>query len=306
VPSLAGATVRQLRVLPHGASQGWVPGDRLFLQHGPINLVVKAWGEGQSVDEAYAQLIDVFPDWLGGLVDELPRLRMTEPCSVGPPEGEIARRMVSAVAACKAVGISPMAAVAGAVADQACRCLAAFDGVHKAYVNNGGDISVHLGPGQRLLVGLVPDLEAALLQGEIELPASSVVRGVATSGWQGRSHSLGIADAVTVLATDAVRADAAATSIGNAVDVPFDGIGRVPARDLDADSELGERLVTVAVPYLPHELRAEALAAGVAEAVRLRSERVIQSAALSLQGAWRLTGSEGLWSPGVPLAEPAA
>ena len=306
MPSLAGAMARQIRGLPYGASQGWLPGERLFLQHGPINLVVKAWGEGQSVDEAYAGLIDVFPYWLGGLVDELPRLRMTEPCSVKPPEGEIARRMVSAVVACKAMGVSPMASVAGAVADQARRCLAAFDGVHKAYVNNGGDISVHLDAGQRLLVGLVPALEVALLQGEVNLPASSVVRGVATSGWQGRSHSLGIADAVTVLATDAVRADAAATLIANAVDVSFGGIGRVPARDLDTDSELGERLVTVAVPDLPYELRAEALAAGVAEAVRLRSEGVIQSAALSLQGAWRLMDRDGSWSPGVPLAEPAA
>ena len=41
----------------------------------------------------------------------------------------------------------------------------------------------------------------------------SPVRGVATSGWRGRSHSLGIADSVTVLAATAAMADAAATVI---------------------------------------------------------------------------------------------
>ena len=46
------------------------------------------------------------------------------------------------------------------------------------------------------------------------------MRGIATSGWRGRSFSLGIADAVTVLAATAAEADAAATMIANAVDLP--------------------------------------------------------------------------------------
>ena len=46
------------------------------------------------------------------------------------------------------------------------------------------------------------------------------MRGIATSGWRGRSFSLGIADAVTVLAATAAEADAAATVIANAVDLP--------------------------------------------------------------------------------------
>ena len=92
------------------------------------------------------------------------------------------------------------------------------------------------------------------------------MRGVATSGWQGRSHSLGIADAVTVLARCAAVADAAATLIANAVDVDHPGIRREPARVLDEDSDLGDRPVTVAVPALDPETIDAALDAGAHDA----------------------------------------
>ena len=82
------------------------------------------------------------------------------------------------------------------------------------------------------------------------------VRGIATSGWRGRSFSLGIADAVTVVARTAAMADAAATMVANAVDLAHPGIRRRPACDLHCDSDLGQRLVTVAVPVLtPGDLR---------------------------------------------------
>jgi ApbE superfamily uncharacterized protein (UPF0280 family) len=85
------------------------------------------------------------------------------------------------------------------------------------------------------------------------------VRGIATSGWRGRSQSLGIADAVTVLARTAAAADAAATLVANAVDIEHPSIRRLPARDVKHDSDLGERLVTVAVEPLPATAIARAL-----------------------------------------------
>ena len=75
--------------------------------------------------------------------------------------------------------------------------------------------------------------------------ADDPVRGIATSGRHGRSFSLGIADAVTVLAKTAAQADAAATVIANAVDLPgHPAILRRPACELQPDSDLGDRLVT--------------------------------------------------------------
>ncbi len=90
------------------------------------------------------------------------------------------------------------------------------------------------------------------LLGRAAIRAGDGIRGIATSGWRGRSHSLGIADAVTVLAATASAADAAATIIANAVDLPgHPAIARRPARALSPDSDLGTRLVTVGVGALP-------------------------------------------------------
>jgi hypothetical protein len=76
---------------------------------------------------------------------------------------------------------------------------------------------------------------------QAEVRYESPVRGIATSGWRGRSFSLGIADSVTVLAATAAEADAAATIIANAVDVAHAGIiVRRPACSLKDDSDLGD------------------------------------------------------------------
>ena len=292
----AGAAMRAGRhvtPLAHGATASWLDDDRLFLQHGPINLIVRAGGSAPAVDGAYRALIGVFPDWLGALVEELPRLRSPESPRLALPAGPIARRMVAAVRACAGAFVTPMAAVAGSVADEAAAVLAAQPGIEHAYVNNGGDIALHLEPGARLSVGVVPTLRDAIPRARIEIAPDSAVRGVATSGWQGRSHSLGIADAVTVLARSAALADAAATLIANAVDVDHPGIRREPARALDEDSDLEDLPVTVAVPALEVEYIEAALAAGAVAARALKARGVIEGTALTAQGRWRVLEDHG-------------
>ena len=289
--------------LAHGATVSWLDGGRLFLQHGPINLIVRAGGPAPAIGVAYRSLIDVFPDWLGVLVDELPRLRRPESPRLARPAGPIARRMTAAVRACTTGFITPMAAVAGAVADEAAAALAAQPDIEHAYVNNGGDIALYLGPGTRLSVGVVPSLREAIPRARIEVASASAVRGVATSGWQGRSHSLGIADAVTVLARNAAIADAAATLVANAVDVDHPGIRREPASALDEESDLGDRPVTVAVPALEPEAADAALDAGMRAASALRVRGVVEGAALAVQGRWRvLADPETGLSPLGPVA----
>ena len=296
----AGAAVRAGRhvtPLAHGATASWLDGGRLFLQHGPINLIVRAGGPAPAVADAYRALIDAFPGWLGEMVEELPRLRSPESPRLALPAGPIARRMVAAVRACSGGFVTPMAAVAGSVADEATAVLAAQPGVEHAYVNNGGDIALHLEPGARLSVGVVPTLRDAIPRARIEVASDSAVRGVATSGWQGRSHSLGVADAVTVLARNAALADAAATLIANAVDVDHPGIRREPARALDEDSDIGDLPVTVAVPALDAESIDAALDAGSQHARELRARGVIEGTALAVQGCWRVLGTPGSTAP---------
>ena len=152
---------------------------------------------------------------------------------------------------------------------------------------------LHLSPGARMSVGMVPSLREAIPRARIEIASGSSVRGIATSGWQGRSHSFGIADAVTVLARSAATADAAATLIANAVNVDHPGIRREPARALDEESDLGDRPVTVAVPALDANAIGSALDAGLKRARELRSRDAIEGAALTVQGCWRILEHPG-------------
>jgi len=116
------------------------------------------------------------------------------------------------------------------------------------------------------------------------------VRGIATSGWRGRSFSLGIADSVTVLAADAAQADVAATLVANQVYIQHPAVRRAPADSLKDDTDLGSRLVTVDVGALPQAAIDAALDRGAAYARRLCDDGAIQGAVLMLQGAVRVAG----------------
>ncbi|MEJ2173486.1 MAG: UPF0280 family protein [bacterium] len=269
-----------------GASCERLTDGRLHCQHGPIELVIEAWGDAPEVERAYAQAERRFASILEGLVAELPALRrpISNPDVVG---GIVARRMVDAVLPYRDVFITPMAAVAGAVADAVLESMLQTRRLRKAIVNNGGDIAFHLAPGTSLSTGIVADIAAPALGAISLIDASSPVRGIATSGWRGRSHSLGIADAVIVLARTAAEADAAATLIANATNVEHPLIIRAPARSLREDSDLGERLVTVDVPRLPSSLIDAALTAGAACAEHMRAQGLIEAALLVLQGRAR-------------------
>jgi ApbE superfamily uncharacterized protein (UPF0280 family) len=257
---------------------------RLHLQHGPIDLIVEAFAEDTAeVEAAYRQAIGRFDDVLEALVTELAVLRLALGSTPPPVRGPVARRMVAACWPHRATYVTPMAAVAGAVADEVLAALVAGRSLSRAYVNNGGDIALHLADAQCFRVGLA-GIEDARLHGIADVRAGHPVRGVATSGWRGRSQSLGIADAVTVLARDAAAADAAATLVANAVNVDHPGIRRERARALRDDSDLGDLPVTVAVPPLPPDAVVNALNRGVVEARRMQARGLVHAAVLRLQG----------------------
>jgi hypothetical protein len=271
-----------------------LPDGRLHLHDGPIDLIVEAFGETGAVEGAYAAAWSRFATILDELCAELPLLR-ADPRGALAPQGSVARRMAAAVAPFHARRfLTPMAAVAGAVAEEVLEATTAGRRLARAYVNNGGDIALHLGPGEMFSIGLVDRPDRLSLIGRARIGAADRVRGVATSGWRGRSFSLGAADAVTVLAASAALADAAATLIANAVDLPgHPAIKRAPALDLDPQSDLGERRVTVAVgPLTPGEID-RALASGAAEAELWRSLGLIEATALRLGERTRLVGAGG-------------
>lgn len=268
-------------------------GSRLHLQHGPIDLIIEALGEKEAVAAAYRQAWDRFQPLLDELVDELPLLRRPFGDEHQELRGTVARRMAAAVSRFPGSFVTPMAAVAGAVADEVCDAMWPNEStLRRCAVNDGGDIAVRLAPGESFVVGLVPLPQRPALLGAATVRAEGSVRGVATSGRHGRSFTLGIADAVTVLAADAATADVAATLLANAVDVPgHPAIHRTPAVELAPDSDLGERLVTVGVGPLTDDEIETALAAGLAEAARMRAARTIEAAVLCLEERVVIAGS---------------
>ena len=271
-----------------GTQSALLPDGRLHLQHGPIDLVIEAFGAPDEVTKAYGQARERFGDVLETLVRELAMLRRPVGDAYPLLQGPVARRMAAAVWPYREVFITSMAAVAGAVADEILEAMVRGRTLHKAYVNNGGDIAIHLTPCHTLRAGIVADVDAPALSGLALLTHERPVRGIATSGWSGRSFSLGIADSATVLAASAAAADAAATIVANAVDVDHPAIERRPASALQDDSDLGDLLVTVDVGALPSEIVAQALDRGIEEARHLRRRGLIDSAALSLKGQWRV------------------
>lgn len=256
-----------------------LPDGRLHLHHGPIDLIIDAWGPDKG--RAFHHATQRFQTVLDELVQDLDRLRAH---SGPPPTGAIARTMVQATTPHSGVFVTPMAAVAGAVADEICGALCQGLAVSRAYVNNGGDIAVHLSPGHSLTA-------ATATGAKIMIDDTTTARGLATSGWRGRSHSLGIADAVTVLANTAAQADIAATLIANAVDLPGHGaIERTPAKTLAPDSDLGDKPVTTRVARLSDADINRALTAGLDTAQTMLDTSLITGAALFLQGQTRTIG----------------
>ena len=266
-----------------GPVRARVAGGRWHFQHGPIDLILHAEGESGAADRSVTDCWDRFRSVLPALVTELAQLRQqARECPA--LEGPVATRMLQACAPFAAERfITPMAAVAGAVADELIESFRRA-GVTRAFVNNGGDIALHLTPSESYRVGISPGVTGPDLDSIFVVDAEIPVRGIATSGWRGRSFSLGIADSVTVLANSAASADAAATMIANAVNCDFAGIIRAPAEQLKDDTDLGDLPVTVDVPPLPPRSIAAALDAGRAEAEYWRERGVIYAAALLLQG----------------------
>ena len=240
-----------------------------------------------------------FEGLLETLAAELPLLR--RPVGETPPDlkGPVGRRMLVAVWPHRKVYVTPMAAVAGAVADETLDALVYGLSLRQSYINNGGDIALSLAPGERFRIGLCGALAGAdralpEFLGTMEIDSRLPVRGIATSGTGGRSFTMGIADAVTVLAGNAAAADVAATLIANAVDVDHPSIERAPANTLDDDSDLGDLSVTVSVGDLPQDAVDDALDAGATVGEAMREAGLIESAVLSLSGEVRLVGGVGI------------
>ena len=326
VPS-GGVPVAPPRMAAGGAQWAVLDTGTHHFQHGPIDLIVRVDGHGVpagkaealsgvasesrafALEAAWQRFAVILPE----LVAELPVLRQPVPSSLTTAGIEqcfaspVARRMGVACWPFRHGFVTPMAAVAGAVADEVLQALLSGtpigadhtpeSRVRRAFVNNGGDIALYLAPGESWTVGLVTNPQAVRFHsssgrlgadGCFTIHADQRIGGIATSGWRGRSFSLGIADSVTVLAANAALADVAATLIANQVNADHPAIHRAPADTLKDDTDLGSRRVTVDVGPLPPEVARDALLQGAQLARQWQRSGLIAGAVLVLQGQVQL------------------
>ena len=290
---LPGRQQQASNQLPESLMPGNPGLSRLHLQHGPIDLIIDAKGRQDEVEKAYRQAAHAFDSVLDVLSAQLLLLRHTlsKTTRQSSFSGDVAQRMYSAAEPFSHKLVTPMIAVAGAVADHILKAMLTGRKLERVQVNNGGDIALYLSQEARCRIGICTSTGSVQHPDVITLCADDGIGGVATSGWQGRSHSLGIADAVTVLACNAALADAAATLIANAVDLPQScKVSRAPASSLSPDSDLGDRLVTTAVNDLSTFEKVAALQAGCDFAGSLLAHGLIAGAYLNLQGQSRVVG----------------
>ena len=264
--------------------------NRLHLQHGPIDIIAHVDAPEEVRKRLYTSASNRFSTVLVELVAEMDLLKQPWSADLPDSKGGIAQKMCFAVRGSD-IFVTPMAAVAGAVADEMLETMlfeaqkpdSCVEHIHRMYVNNGGDIAFWLNTGESFSIGVVDNPGISELNARVSLAYESPVRGIATSGWRGRSLSLGIADAVTVLAGSAAIADAAATLIANDVNVDYPGILKRPASEVKDESDLGMLPVTVDVPPLPVDQISEALKRGAQTAGNFIRTGKIEAAYLSLQ-----------------------
>ena len=264
--------------------------NRLHLQHGPIDIIAHVDAPEEVRKRLYSTASHRFSTVLEELVAEMDLLKQPWSADLPDPKGGIAQKMCFAVRGSD-IFVTPMAAVAGAVADEMLETMlfeaqkpdSCVEHIHRMYVNNGGDIAFWLNTGESFSIGVVDNPGIPELNARVSLAYESPVRGIETSGWRGRSLSLGIADAVTVLAGSAATADAAATLIANDVNVDYPGILKRPAYEVKDESDLGMLPVTVDVPPLPVDQISEALKRGAQTAGNFIRTGKIEAAYLSLQ-----------------------
>lgn len=227
---------------------------------------------------------------LGGVLDTLKRYPAHVDASLlsGP-----ARVMADAVLATGDAYLTPMAAVAGTIADAAADHLYAR-GAQKVYANNGGDVAIRLAEGQSISVGVCFDLERGEVGRTVRIGPELEIGGVATSGLGGRSLTTGIASGVTVFSRRCANADATATLLADRSFIDVPAVRRTRASEIDPDSDIADLDVVIGVGPLTEAERRRALGQVIDEA-RCQYERGGMRACIAtVQGQTETYDPEGI------------
>ncbi len=279
---------------------GGLDEEAVIAECGPMRLVIRAWKKGQPQIEVARKAAEKSIRYLEQIARC--RLLLSRPISeaVKWPKVDLAVQMISSVKAIGDDDLTPMAAVAGTIADAVADWLV-DQKMDRVIVDNGGDIALRLEAGETATVGIRPQIDNLLVSHVLHLDAGQPSWGVTTSGVGGRSLTRGIASAVTVVAANASVADAAATAIGNACLVEDGGIVQSPAERLDPNTDLAGLLVTTKVGKLLPGKVLKAIENARQKAELLSQRKIILGAYIALQNMFAI--SDGLKSYISPVSE---
>lgn len=136
-------------------------------------------------------------------------LTTLQPYPEDPFSPPIVREMIKAT---RGVGVGPMAAVAGAIAQFVAYGL--LESADQVIVENGGDIFLNVN--RQVTVSIFAGESPLSEKIGLKIPTRLMPLGIcSSSGSVGHSLSMGSADVICLISSSAVSADGAATALGN-------------------------------------------------------------------------------------------
>jgi ApbE superfamily uncharacterized protein (UPF0280 family) len=264
--------------------------ETILAECGPMRLSIRAWQNSRPQITLCRQAAQASFAYLKGVAKHKTLLGNVAGNIKALPQNDLAQRMIESVRAIGDIDLTPMAAVAGTIADAVADWLFGRR-LTKVVVDNGGDIAIRLAAGQTATVGIRPQINRLDISHIARLDDCRSSWGVTTSGLGGRSFTRGIASAVTVIAENASIADAAATSIANACIVEDSSIIQLPAEQLDPNTDLQGVNVTVDVGELSSGKKVQAVKMALSKADALCRQERIAGALIALEDVLGITES---------------
>jgi len=259
----------------------------VMAENGPMRIVIQAWDKKKPDLKMASQAAQFAFTCLEQVAQNHVILKQQH---AHLPTGleQIPETMVKSVLSTKEKDLTPMAAVAGSIADAVANWLFKH-GITRVIVNNGGDIAIRLAENETARVGIRPRIETHFISHFVDLKWISPSKeaspswGVNTSGFGGRSLTRGIASAVTAFAKTSALADAAATSIANACFASDNSIVQVLAREIDPFTDIREIPVTLKIGKLKKSCVIKAMDRALCKAEQHVESGIIHGALIAVE-----------------------
>lgn len=274
--------------MPYQQSISRLEGGDVVAEFGPMRLVISAFvGKvpQQQMSVRAAEESFTYLERLARLKKFLGKRFPRMPADLKDP---IAIKMIRSVQAVGNQNLTPMAAVAGTIADAVADFLY-NRGMTKVVVDNGGDVAVRLERKTSVTVGIRQEIDKQEISNVLSLDSRSSSWGVTTSGLGGRSLTRGIASAATVIARNASLADAAATDVANASYIEDPHVIQVPSEEIDPNTDIPGLNVTIKVGPLNEDKKSLSISRAIKRAEELTNKGIILGALVAVQGKVAMT-----------------